>query len=305
MASLNLSLRHLEVFCAVVERGSLSDAAHFLHVSPSGISLALTELERRIGTQLTVRIRGKGVAITPAGHSVYRSAKKAIHAVEEIDTAVAAARGEVAGPLRIGVFTTLSPWVFPAVAEFFATAHPGVSLEVEEESSSALQAMLLDGELDAAILYENHLVGDVDSQLITPVRLQLALSAEHPLAESEAVSLQSLRDDHAIIFGVRPVSDHVEEVLRDAGLPLRVRWRSRNIETVRALVARNLGYAVIMGRPHGDHSYEGKPIVYRPIAEELPPNALVMATARGTQPTAKVESLLRFCREELSGLWQR
>ncbi len=236
------------------------------------------------------------MAITPAGHELYARATKLAEDLEDIGSLASTMRGELAGSLRIGFFTTLSPWLFPGIAEHFATRYPGVDLQLEEDASAVLQAHLRDGRLDAAILYENHLVGGIAGHHITPVRLQLAFSPDHRLASYEAVPLNELRDEPAVILSMRPATDHVEAILREAGMTPRVRWRSANVETIRSLVARGLGYSIIMGRPYGDFTYEGMPIVYRPIADELPANALVLATNQGTRPTAKLTALLDYCR---------
>lgn len=290
-----VSLRQLECLRAVVETRSISGAAHALRVSPGAISLALTQMEEVLGVQLTLRTRGRGVEITSAGARVYEMAHGVASGVDEIMHVAATLRGDLAGPLRLGLFTTLSPWLFPPVAEHFATAFPDVELTLEEGGSAALQAALLEGRLDAALVYENHLVAGVEGHRIAPVRLQIALAPSHPLAQLDVVPLAALREEQAILLAIRPASDHVEQILSDAGMTPRVKWRSANVETIRSLVARGLGYTIIMGRPHGDHTYEGLPIVYRPIADALPENAVVVAVARGARTTAKVRELIAFC----------
>ncbi|MER8073420.1 LysR family transcriptional regulator [Streptomyces sp. NPDC094034] len=297
-----LSLRQLQYFCAVVESGSVTEAAKRLHVSPGGVSLAVTQLEKLLDVQLTLRTRGKGVEITDAGRSVYDAALVIDRCVEDIKELAGTIRGDLSGPLRVGVFTTLSPWLFPQLADYFAKHHPAIDVQLEEGPSAGLQTLLTEGRLDAALLYENHIVSEVEIQRLTPVRLQLAVSPSHPLASQDEVSLSALRDEYAVLLAMRPATDHVEEILRNAGITPRVRWRSANVETIRSLVARGLGYTIIMGRPHGDLTYDGRSIVYRPIADELPANYVVLATAPGARQTARIEALRAYCREAIAGL---
>jgi len=296
-----LSLRQLQYFCAVVESRSVTEAAKRLHVSPGGVSLAITQLEKLLDVQLTLRTRGKGVEITDAGRSVYETARVIARCVDDIQELAGTIRGALTGPLRVGIFTTLSPWLFPQMAEHFAQHHPAIDLQLEEGASAALQTLLAEGRLDAALLYENHIASEVDVQRLAPVRLQLAVSPSHPLAGQDEVSLSALRDEYAVLLAMRPASDHVEEILYNAGITPRVRWRSANVETIRSLVARGLGYTIIMGRPHGDLTYDGRSIVYRPIADELPANHVVLATAPGARRTARIEALRAYCSEALAG----
>ncbi len=293
--SSNLSLRHFQVLCAVVQHGSLSEAARALHVSTSGVSLAITQLEEHLGMQLLVRARGKGITVTPTGQRIYEQAQDIAAILGDMEATASSFRGDLAGPLRVGIFTTLSPWLLPGIAEHFSVQHPRVDVRFEEGSSGELQAGLLSGRLDAALLYENHVAGDVAARRITPVRLQVALAPDHPLTRLDAVPLAALREEPAVLLAIRPASDHVEQILRDAGMTPLVRWRSPNIETVRALVGRGLGYAIVMGRPYGDTTYEGLPIVYRRIADDLPANSVVLATGKGARRTARLDALESYC----------
>lgn len=291
------TLRQLEFFVAAVDEGSVTAAARRLHVSPGGISVALSELESALKVQLTVRRRGKGVSVTPAGRWVYEHAQEMLDRSADIGAVARIVRGELAGPLRVGCFTTLSPWMFPRVALHFTENHPGVDLHLVEGQSAELQQRMRDGELDVTFMYSNHLDADVAGEIIAPVRVRLAVSAEHRLASWDTVPLRELREEPAILLALQPAGGHVEAMLRAAGFEPDVRWRSANVETIRAMVARGLGYTVIMGRPHGDVTYEGLPIVYRDISDELPANNVVVAYPQGAVPTAKTKALIAFCQE--------
>lgn len=300
-----LSLRQLEFFVAVVEEGTVTDAARRLRISPGGVSLALSQLEATLKVQLTLRRRGKGVAVTPAGNWVYEHARSVLEGAEEINSVAQIVRGDLAGPLRVGCFNTLSPWLFPQIAAHFAQRHPGIDLSLVEGSSGELQAMLKSGVLDVCLLYENHLVSGITGVSIIPVRLQLALAPHHRLAALEDVPLRELENEDAILLNTEPSISHVEDILQRAGLRPNVKWRSTNVETIRSMVARGLGYSIIMGRPYGDYTYDGLPLAYRRIANDIPGNAVVVAYPDATIPTAKVRALVSFCRVEFGSEGQQ
>jgi DNA-binding transcriptional LysR family regulator len=294
----DFTLRQLEFFVAVVEEGSVSEAARRLRVSPGGVSLALSQLEATLKIQLTLRQRGRGAAATPAGKWVYDQAKAVLESTDGIKSVAEVLRGELVGPLRVGCFSTLSPWLFPRIAAHFAQKYPGVDLQLAEGASGELQEKLRAGELDVALLYANHLQAGIEGISIVPVRLQLAFAPSHRLASWDEVPLRELEGEDAILLGVQPSTEHVESILSNAGLRPNVKWRSTNVETIRSLVARGLGYAIIMGRPYGDFTYDGLPLTYRRIADAIPENAVVVAYPEGTTPTAKFRTLIAFCRSE-------
>lgn len=297
---IDVSFRQLEYFVAVVEAGSVTEAAHRLRVSPGGVSLALSRLESTLSLQLTLRVRGRGATLTPAGRWVYQEAIGLLADAERISTASRSLRGELVGPLRLGCFDTLSPWLFPRIAAFFATHHPGVNLQLLEGVSHDLQQMLKSGELDAALIYKNHLQNGISGEEILPVRLQVALPPNHRLASAESVQIAELGGEDAILLDVQPAMGHVEDLMSAAGIRPVVKWKSTNVETIRSMVARGLGYSIIMGRPHSDFTYDGLPIVYRRIADDIPENAVVVAFPDGLERTENLATLISFCQEEFA-----
>ncbi|MFB6674569.1 LysR family transcriptional regulator [Streptomyces sp. NPDC056390] len=294
------SLRQLEYFVAVVEAESVTVAAKRLHVSPGGVSLALKELETALKVQLTLRRRGKGVSVTPTGRWVYEHAQGMLARAADISAAARVVRGELTGELRIGCFTTLSPWLFPRIAAHFAENYPGVEVHLIEDASATLLDRMRKGELDVVLNYANHLSPGIASTEIAPVRLVLAVSPSHRLAAFDEVPLRELESETAILLALEPATSHVESILRTAGIEPLVRWRSANVETIRSMVARGLGYTIIMGRPYGDRTYDGLPLAYRPIADEVPPNSIVVGYPEGTLPTAKMRTLIAYCRHEFA-----
>lgn len=295
-----VTLRQLEYFLAVADLGSVTAAAHHCHVSPGGISLALTELEAALGVQLLLRRKAKGAALTPAGRWVAEKARTIVADTGELQFAAQRLHGELVGPLKIGCFGSLSPWLLPRIIEHFAAEHPAVDIELAEGSSDRLQQMLLDGELDVGLMYSLHINTEMEQTVIAPVRLQLLLSPEHPLAAQDEIALRDLGDSPAALLALQPARDLAENQLRSAGFEPYIKWRSTNVETIRSLVARGLAYSVLMGRPLGDRTYEGLPLAYRRIKDDLPDIAVVAATPRGTAPSGKVRALIEYCVDEFA-----
>jgi DNA-binding transcriptional LysR family regulator len=201
----------------------------------------------------------------------------------------------------VGCFSTLSPWLFPRIAAHFAERYPGIDVHLHEGESYELQSLLAEGALDVVLLYSNRMIPGMVGEEIMPVRMQLAFAPTHRLASMEEVQLSELENETAILLGIHPGSGPVEMMLKAAGIQPKVGWRSNNIETIRSMVARGLGYTIIMGRPFGDFSYDGFPLAYRRIAGDVPNISVVVAYPQGAKPTAKARELINFCQEEFGG----
>jgi len=72
---MEVDLLSLRVFVAVVEKGSLSEAARSLGLTQPAVTYQVKRLEESFG--LPIVKRGKlGIRLTPAGETLYRYAKR-------------------------------------------------------------------------------------------------------------------------------------------------------------------------------------------------------------------------------------
>lgn len=87
-----------------------------------------------------------------------------------------------------------------------------------------------------------------------------------------------------------------------SGLAPDVAWRSPNTETIRSLVARGLGFSLLTTRPAGDISYEGLPLRYLPISNEIHHTNVVVALPDGVSETALVTELIAASQRLFAGV---
>ena len=81
---------------------------------------------------------------------------------------------------------------------------------------------------------------------------------------------------------MQPVSyTHLDVYKRQAqGLRPKIRHRTASYEVVRTLVARGLGYGILVSRVANPGSYEGLPLVEKTIAPPVRPVACLLYTSR-------------------------
>ena len=71
----NFTLRQLSYLMTAARLGTISAAARELHVSSSAISDAITTLEHELQSQLCIRRKSQGLALTAAGKQVLDKAR--------------------------------------------------------------------------------------------------------------------------------------------------------------------------------------------------------------------------------------
>jgi DNA-binding transcriptional LysR family regulator len=79
----------------------------------------------------------------------------------------------------------------------------------------------------------------------------------------------------------------------------RVRHRTVNFEMVRSLVARGHGFSLLIQEPSVGVSYEGRPLIVRPLADHVEPTAVVLAWPSAAPPTRRARAFADHCHQTL------
>lgn len=190
-----MELRQLRSFRAVVEAGSVTEAAVRLGMAPSSVSQAVRTLEGDLGVRLFER-GARGMRVTAAGAELAGWAGRLLEQAERArrEVVAAGAAEREAAPVRLGALESIAAELVPGILGRLAARRPGLAAEVRSESSrDALLAAVRTGELDAALLLDTgEALGDLgfavppgpelDFLDLDPVPLVLVAAPAHPLA---------------------------------------------------------------------------------------------------------------------------
>lgn len=144
-----LDLNLLKTFVAVVETGSLSNAAPRVGRSQSAVSMQMQRLEDMVGNRLLVR-GPRTVTPNAVGEDFLIYARRLLKLSDEAWASVT--RPKETGSVRLGVPDDYAAFLLPPVLSRFAEDHPLVTVELVCEQSTALVRSLADGRLDLAIV---------------------------------------------------------------------------------------------------------------------------------------------------------
>ena len=147
----NIPLRQIRAVIAVCEEGSFTRAAQRENATQSGISQHVAAVERALKVKLFERTTS-GVTPTPAGLRYYKRCVEAVGALEHAAEEARSMAGEVTGELRIGLMPTFTRAVLAPVLDDFVPKCPEVRLHIVEGYSALLTDMVLDDELDFAVV---------------------------------------------------------------------------------------------------------------------------------------------------------
>lgn len=147
-----LQLDWLRSFVAVVDAGSLSAAAPWVHRSQSAVSMQLKKLEDAVGQP--VLLRGpRQMELTPTGQELLGYARRMLQLHAETWDALHGSR--LTGKLRLGVPDDYAAAYLTPVLRSFTQQHAGVEIELICQQSTALIPKVKRNELDLAIISQD------------------------------------------------------------------------------------------------------------------------------------------------------
>lgn len=289
-----IDLRRLRLLRELDEHGTVTAAAAALHLSPSAVSQQIAGLSRDVGVPLVER-NGRGVRLTGQARVLLGHASVMQERLELARVDLAAWQEGTLGQLTIGALSTgITGFVAPLMSRM-RQQRPGLDLRaVEMEPPKSFRA-LDRGELDIAIAIDYR---DAPSRRdpryhridLLSDRLDVALPADHPLADAHGISMAALADE--VWVGTRPEDPCAQitfAVCATAGFSPDVRHQAAEWNAVVGLVAAGAGLALV---PRLAHPLPVSDVVFCPVLD-VPASRLVFAAARaGSQAAPAVSAVM-------------
>ena len=146
-----MTLRQLQYFVAIVEAGSLTEAAERLLVSQPSLSQQMRALERELGGPLLERLP-RGVRLTAAGRVLLPEAQAALRHSERGRRSVRMAFGLDARHVEVAVATSVAAGVFPTVLRDWQRRYDRIEVSLQEfPHRRALDEAVRDGAGDIGV----------------------------------------------------------------------------------------------------------------------------------------------------------
>src|SRR5918992_4800693 len=146
---MNISSRQLKAFLLTARHQSFSRAAEQLHITQSGMSMLVRELEDQLGFRLFDRTTRR-VTLTEFGTRFLPSAERSLEQLENAVSRIGESANEVKHRLAIGSTPLIASKLLPPAIGAYAARHPDVHIVLHDGERSRLAAMVRAGKLDVA-----------------------------------------------------------------------------------------------------------------------------------------------------------
>jgi LysR family nitrogen assimilation transcriptional regulator len=176
-----MELRQFKYFVAIVDSGSVSQAARTLFVAQSALSKQISDLESELDAQLLERT-SSGVHVTETGKIFYEYSLAILKQIDDVRAAVKSSENHIVGNVVIAIPQSVSNALALPLSLASRQALSGINLHMNEELAGNLIDLLQQGRADMAILTDNVALAGMRQRKIVKEELFLISAVDYPLA---------------------------------------------------------------------------------------------------------------------------
>jgi DNA-binding transcriptional LysR family regulator len=299
--SSHITLRQFRYFIAVAESGSTAAASRMLNIAQSAVTKSLIELEDELGRQLFER-SSRGMTLTPQGHRFLASARKVLASVAEATRERGADDEEAAGlsgPLSIGVTSLVAGYYLSELFSRYRRSCPRVEVFVTEDAPRFLEHLLINGELDVAIMLISSL-GEPQAlvaETLTRSPKRVWLPSDHPLCAHDELTLAECAACDQVVLQADRIDEQLDAVWARHQLKPRTILRTGSLEAVRSLVGAGAGIAVLPDFLYRPWTLDAEHVEVRPLRDALPTVDVGLVWRRGSGLKPAAQEFIEMARE--------
>ncbi len=145
-----MRLRHIEVFHAVMQAGTISGAAQLLYISQPAVTKVLQHCELQLGLPLFDRIKGK-LYPTPEARKLFVEVDRLNRDLQSVRRMASSLKDKPEQTVRMVSTPTLAMSVVPTALTTWRTKYPDVRCKLSTHHTPEIVSALLLGEADFAL----------------------------------------------------------------------------------------------------------------------------------------------------------
>jgi DNA-binding transcriptional LysR family regulator len=217
-----LRMKQLQLLIALDDHKSLHKASGAMSMTQSAASKALAEVETMLEAPLFERAKS-GLIPNQFGRCVIRYARVLASDLASLCEEVAQMRAGTGGRLAVGAIMGAVPNVVAPIVNELHASHPGLSIEIVEDTSARMLTLLDDGRLDLVIGRAS--VSDQPSkyhyQPVGDEPLSVVVAYDHPPMSADEVGFAELAGHRWVTYpSYMPMNALLEREMDLAGLPM-------------------------------------------------------------------------------------
>lgn len=238
-----MTLRHLRIFVAVCETGTMTAASDRLFIAQPSVSLAISEMEEYYGVRLFDRI-SRRLYLTESGRRVLQYARHIISLMDEMEQEVK--NPDAVGRLRIGTSITIGSYLLPEYIKKLKEQYPSLQIEAVIGNSGNIEQKILDNEIDIGIIEGAVHSSYIESRTFEGDRMVFICPSDHKFAGRRLDQASELKAQDFLVREKGSASrEMLDGILAANEIAVKPLWESTSNQAILHGVKQGLGISLL------------------------------------------------------------
>jgi len=274
-----MRLRHIEVFHAVMQAGTISGAAQVLHISQPAVTKVLQHCELQLGLPLFERIRGK-LYPRPEAHRLFAETEKLSRDLAGIRRLAASLKSKSVETIRLVATPSLALSVLPAAMAAWRRDFPQTQCELATQHTEEIVNILRIGEADLGLSLRDPRHPTIVAEPLAegPLVALARAGTWPPVQRGQPITVAELPDDLIGLPGADPLGELIAGAFEAADRHPVHGTVVHTYQLARALVEAGGGVAVV--DPFSAGLPPAERLQRRPLEPALPVRLYVLSASQ-------------------------
>ncbi len=241
-----MELKQLEYFQMTSRLKNITRAAKRLRVSQPNITVAIKKLEAELGIQLFDRSQ-KQLSLTPEGAVFLNRIALALRNIQDAVLEVNDYKKLQKGTIKIGIPSMIGAFLFPRIFSSFQKKYSHLDIYLYEEGSMTIREQIERDELDFGIVILSGASSSLELLPMSKNQFVVCLPLDHPLAKKKSISINDIENESIIMLKEGSyLRNLLLKKMANENIKANIVLESNQIETIKGLVASNVGIAFLL-----------------------------------------------------------
>lgn len=243
-----MNFQQLRIIRETVRRNfNLTEVAHALHTSQSGVSKHIKDLEDELGVELFVRKGKRLLGLTAPGQELVGIVERILLDTQNIKKLGEQFSNRDRGQITVATTHTQARYALPHIVTAFKKEFPKVNLVLHEASPSEIVAMLRDGRADIGIATEA--LQDAPDLAAFPWyswHHGVIVPDGHPLTNEKELTLDAIADWPIVTYQTGFTGrGRIDEAFQKAEIIPDIVMTALDADVIKAYVELELGIGIV------------------------------------------------------------
>ncbi len=291
-----MNIIQMEYLIAVIEEKTLTAAAEKLHVTQPALTRSIRRIEESIGCPLFEH-SGRNIIPNKNAQILYKWAKKSLTGYHQALAQINEEKNEDENTLTVA----LSGFVYamPIIVNF-QVMHPEIHMNNFKFFAEDFPDIVYRDSVDCLLSVKDYKAADIDSFLYSRGPLYVAMPAVHPLAGSEGLYLEQIRNEPLIMSsGNTLYIETIHEMFGQIGAVPNIRTRVESSHLAHIL-ANGLGISIINVETIETIRNDQGKCVFIPLLDEFCHTDVYFITRRSSRRSQGKKLFIKYLKDTSS-----